>query len=224
MGYNPQDALPDLGRTGLRPHARSANNPSRHKPANILYQGDNFLLTAFGIAKVVDASRTMVGTAWYMAPEVLENGEQTPKVDIYGLGATAVECLVKLPSEENRRAIQHWRQWHEYLQRELNQHAPHMAQMLEEVSRQRPTARELLDALVNQFIHVPLLCNGTWTSFGVSSLYEPDKWGDNDIFGSTYFHGLDTNGSHSIFPGKSSVYAAIAAKCSGSYITKVVSQ
>ena len=53
------------------------------KPANILYQGNKFLLTDFGIAKVVDTSRTMAGSKWYAAPEVRQNGEQTPKVDIY---------------------------------------------------------------------------------------------------------------------------------------------
>jgi len=46
------------------------------KPANILYQGVKFLLTDFGIAKVVDSSKTRVGTEWYMAPELLQNGDQ----------------------------------------------------------------------------------------------------------------------------------------------------
>ena len=32
------------------------------KPPNILFQGDNFYLTDFGIAKPVDTSRTVVGT------------------------------------------------------------------------------------------------------------------------------------------------------------------
>ena len=50
------------------------------KPANILYQGTRFLLTDFGIAKVVDTSRTMIGTPWYAALEVVRrNAEQTPK-------------------------------------------------------------------------------------------------------------------------------------------------
>jgi serine/threonine protein kinase len=55
------------------------------KPANILCQGsrgDKFLLTDFGIAKVVDTSRTFIGTQWYAAPEVILRKEQTPKVDI----------------------------------------------------------------------------------------------------------------------------------------------
>jgi serine/threonine protein kinase len=73
-------------------------------------------LTGFGIAKVVDTSRTMAGSKWYVAPEVRHNGEQTPKVDIYGLGITFVECLVKLPSEVDREVIwQHWEEWHRHL-------------------------------------------------------------------------------------------------------------
>lgn len=115
------------------------------KPANILYQGDKFLLTDFGIAKVVDPSKTMAGSRWYVAPEVRQNGEQTPKVDIYGLGITFVECLVKLPSEVERDVTwHHWEQWHRHLQTILNQHERRIAAMLADVADQRPTARQLL--------------------------------------------------------------------------------
>ncbi|KAI1080581.1 kinase-like domain-containing protein [Whalleya microplaca] len=60
------------------------------KPGNILYQihGDKFLLTDFGIAKVVDDSRTMLGTRWFRAPEV----------DIYSLGVTVVESSPRYAS------------------------------------------------------------------------------------------------------------------------------
>ena len=44
----------------------------------------------------------MAGSRWYVAPEVRHNGEQTPKVDIYQLGITFVEYLVKLPPEAER--------------------------------------------------------------------------------------------------------------------------
>lgn len=82
-------------------------------PANIRYQGDKFLLTDFGIAKVVDTSKTMAGSRWHVAPEVRQNDEQTPSVDIYGLGITFAECLEKLPPEAEREVTwQHWVQWH----------------------------------------------------------------------------------------------------------------
>ncbi|KAK3692872.1 kinase-like protein [Podospora appendiculata] len=129
------------------------------KPANILYQGsqgDKFLLMDFGIAKVVDTSRTMMGTRWYTAPEVHSGGEQTPKVDIYELGATVVECLVKLPDKNERLTmVQHWRDWHRYIQTCLSRHASQYAYMLADDANDRPTARILLSALFNAISQTP---------------------------------------------------------------------
>jgi serine/threonine protein kinase len=71
------------------------------KPTNILFQGNDFFLTDFGIAKAVDMSRTIARSPSYMAPEVWISGNQTPKVDIYALGATVVVCLQEsLPETE----------------------------------------------------------------------------------------------------------------------------
>jgi serine/threonine protein kinase len=98
------------------------------KPANILYQGDNFFLTDFGIAKPIDTAKTIVGTDWYMAPEFWLNGCQTAKVDIYALGATYIECLQGFEAVEVRRAkYPQWHQWHQYLQTLANQHEPRVA-------------------------------------------------------------------------------------------------
>ncbi|KAI1300448.1 kinase-like protein [Xylaria venustula] len=113
------------------------------KPPNILYRGDKFLLTDFGIAKVVDTSNTIVGTQWYMAPEVRENREQTPKVDIWGLGVIAVECLRGLLSEKDSQELSEWKQWYEELQVRLNQHAYRPVSMLRVDADRRPTARNL---------------------------------------------------------------------------------
>ncbi|KAF5962594.1 IPL1-Ser/thr protein kinase [Fusarium bulbicola] len=73
------------------------------KPPNILFRGDNFLLTDFGIAKAVDASKTFIGSGPYMAPEVRESRQQTPKIDIWALGVTVVECLEK-PEDFDKQA------------------------------------------------------------------------------------------------------------------------
>ncbi|KAF4637559.1 hypothetical protein G7Y89_g541 [Cudoniella acicularis] len=120
------------------------------KPANILYQGDKFLLTDFGIAKVVDTSRTIAGSKWYVAPEVRQNEE--------------------LPPEAEREVTwQHWEQWHRHLQTLLSQHEPRMAAMLVDVADQRPTAHRLLRDF---FPHTSLQnaqTNATSSSFGVSS-------------------------------------------------------
>ncbi|KAK3943176.1 hypothetical protein QBC46DRAFT_225390, partial [Diplogelasinospora grovesii] len=114
-------------------------------------QGDKFLLTDFGIAKVVDTSRTMIGTQWYAAP---------------------VECLVELEDAKERPPWGvYWQQWHQELQTHLNQHAPHYASMLADAADQRPTARWLLDRFFSP-PHAPLQTaqtNVIWTSLGVSS-------------------------------------------------------
>ncbi|KAM4067316.1 kinase [Hirsutella rhossiliensis] len=97
------------------------------KPENILYQGDKFLLTDFGIAKFVDTSRTIVGTRRYMAPEMWMNEEQTTKIDIYALDGQIS-----------------WKQSQEFLQTLAEQNAPPMASMLELQAADRPTACGLL--------------------------------------------------------------------------------
>lgn len=71
-------------------------------------RGARFLLTDFGIAKVVDASRTMIGTRGYAAPEVMLRAEQTPKVDIYSQGATLVNCFL----DPGPPTAKPWQEWH----------------------------------------------------------------------------------------------------------------
>ncbi|KAK3366661.1 kinase-like domain-containing protein [Lasiosphaeria ovina] len=140
------------------------------KPTNILYQGGKFLLTDFGIAKVVDISRTKVGTEWYATPEVWQNGEQTPKIDIHGLGVTVVECLARLAPEGERQLQGR----HQQLQLHLEEHAPpRYASMLAFDADQRPSARGLLVAYFTQPTdgppHTPQT-NVAWTSFGASPM------------------------------------------------------
>ncbi|KAK2810289.1 hypothetical protein FQN50_003020 [Emmonsiellopsis sp. PD_5] len=75
-------------------YIHTRNPPILHrdvKPPNILYRGENFYLADFGIAKAINASRTCIGTEAYMAPEILNGGHQTQKVDIYALGVTVYE-------------------------------------------------------------------------------------------------------------------------------------
>jgi serine/threonine protein kinase len=139
------------------------------KPANILYQGDKFLLTDFDIAKVVDTSRTMAGSKWYVAPEVWQNGEQK-KVDIYGLGITFMECLEEFLPEAEREVIwQHWEQWHRHLQTLLSQHEPRIAAMLADVADQRPTAHQLLQDFFSRTSLQNAQTNAAASSFEVAS-------------------------------------------------------
>lgn len=129
------------------------------KPGNILYQrqGEKFLLTDFGIARVVDTSTTMAGTQWYAAPEIHESGMQTPKVDIYSLGVTVLECLVGFePETKRKKTFNKLDMWHSHIQSLFNQHAPEYSFMLAYKPSLRPTAGRLLESVTVTPICVPL--------------------------------------------------------------------
>lgn len=71
------------------------------KPANILVTGDfrHAYLTDFGIAKHIDGSDGLtrpggwVGTIDYLAPELIEGDEASPRSDIYALTAVVYHCV-----------------------------------------------------------------------------------------------------------------------------------
>jgi len=76
------------------------------KPANILLSSDGTVkVTDFGIAKALSGADatltrpgTVVGTAAYVAPEQLEDGEVDARADIYALGIVLHECLTGRPA------------------------------------------------------------------------------------------------------------------------------
>ena len=76
------------------------------KPANVLLQpedgGYRPLLTDFGIARLADApsvTRTsqVVGTPYYLAPEVISGQQPTPAVDVYASGIMFCELMTGRP-------------------------------------------------------------------------------------------------------------------------------
>ncbi len=76
------------------------------KPANILIAADGTVkVTDFGIAKALSSTDatlttpgTVVGTAAYVAPEQLEEGEIDARADIYALGVLLHETLTGRPA------------------------------------------------------------------------------------------------------------------------------
>jgi serine/threonine protein kinase len=112
------------------------------KPNNILFRDDNFYLGDFGLSKTVDQSMTLVGTEWYMAPEVYQRNTQTTKIDIYGLGATIAECSGKLPNPAERS---HNLAWHDYLAWYNVLWNSLDSPLLAWDPNERPTARQCLD-------------------------------------------------------------------------------
>ncbi len=71
------------------------------KPANILLASDGTVkVTDFGIAKALSGADatltspgTVVGTAAYVAPEQLQDGDVDARADVYSLGVVLHECL-----------------------------------------------------------------------------------------------------------------------------------
>ena len=70
------------------------------KPSNVLLHPDGTpVLADFGVARMLEGSAfltsagVLVGTPAYMAPEVLDEGEAGPSVDLYALGVMLYEML-----------------------------------------------------------------------------------------------------------------------------------
>ena len=88
------------------------------KPANVLLQpeagGFRPLLTDFGIARLADApsvTRTsqVVGTPYYLSPEVISGRKATGAVDVYAAGIMFYELLTGRPPFRGRDAMEVFR-------------------------------------------------------------------------------------------------------------------
>jgi serine/threonine-protein kinase len=85
------------------------------KPANVLLQpedgGFRPLLTDFGIARLADApsvTRTsqVVGTPYYLAPEVISGRQATSAVDVYSAGIMLLELILGHPPFRGKDAME----------------------------------------------------------------------------------------------------------------------
>ncbi len=81
------------------------------KPSNVLLDEDGrALLTDFGVARgaahtVLTAAGRVVGTADYLAPEVIRGNRAGPPADLYSLGCLAYECAVGRPPFADRPSL-----------------------------------------------------------------------------------------------------------------------
>jgi serine/threonine protein kinase len=72
------------------------------KPSNVLLGGDGAMLADFGLARGAGATQVtrdgqLVGSAHYLAPELIEGHPATPASDIYALGCLLYECVTAVP-------------------------------------------------------------------------------------------------------------------------------
>jgi serine/threonine protein kinase len=75
--------------------------------------------------------------------ELWQGGDQTTKLDIYGLGATIIEALGGFPDPAKRPAT--WQLWHHHLQ-DFASERP-IASMLASSPNERPTAHQIICTL-----------------------------------------------------------------------------
>ncbi|MFD7439300.1 serine/threonine-protein kinase [Streptomyces sp. NPDC059861] len=125
------------------------------KPGNIIMAEDGPRVVDFGIARAVEGSRlTMtgvaVGTPGFLAPEQAEGLQVSPAADIFALGAVLVAAAGGSPFGDGTPASLMYRSVH---------HEPDLTALPEalrdtvaacmaKIPQQRPTAEQLLDALV----------------------------------------------------------------------------
>ena len=72
------------------------------KPSNVLLGGDGAVLADFGLARGVDSTQLthdgqLLGTAHYLAPELIEGAVATPASDVYAFACLVYEAATGAP-------------------------------------------------------------------------------------------------------------------------------
>jgi serine/threonine protein kinase len=82
------------------------------KPSNVLLDGSGgAALADFGLVRGADSTQLtrdgqLVGTAQYLAPELIEGEAATPASDVYALGCVLYECLIGEPPFTGRASAE----------------------------------------------------------------------------------------------------------------------
>jgi serine/threonine protein kinase len=77
------------------------------KPSNVMMGDDGAMLADFGLARGDGATQLtrdgqLVGSAHYLAPELIEGHPATPASDIYAIGCLIYECVTAAPPFSGR--------------------------------------------------------------------------------------------------------------------------
>jgi serine/threonine-protein kinase len=105
------DLAAQLGRGLDAVHAREIRHRDI-KPSNVLLDGHGTAaLSDFGLARAEESTRLtqdgqLLGTAHYVAPELIAGEEATAASDIYALGCVYFECLTGTPPFTGRDAAE----------------------------------------------------------------------------------------------------------------------
>ncbi|WP_218952099.1 serine/threonine-protein kinase [Amycolatopsis anabasis] len=145
-------------------HARGVTHRDL-KPHNVLLGPHRPMLSDFGIAQVLDATRltasgVVIGTAAYLAPEQVRSNEVAAPADIFALGLVLLECVTgrrEYPGPMAEAAVAR-------LQRlpAVPRDLPHgLSRLLEWMTvndpAERPTAAEVAEALRSGGAGVPTI-------------------------------------------------------------------
>ena len=125
------------------------------KPENIFLDSKgNFKLGDFGIAREInDYASTLIGTPYYLAPEVIVEKKYNEKCDIWGLGCTVYEmATLHRPFESEDLSILLHKIQNEDIQKSNFPYSDNLfnlvKSMLEKNPSQRPNIKEILESSI----------------------------------------------------------------------------
>ena len=128
------------------------------KPANILLsKNSNVLIADFGISKILEKklhSCTMIGTPYYISPEMYKDKQYDKKIDIWALGCILYELVtLTVPFDANNmHALKHKVMQGKYYEDKSIHYSTDLQKMirflLEKDSENRPSIKDILESKI----------------------------------------------------------------------------